>query len=243
MESRSDINIQRAVYVPSKLTPELQKFCKQLKTFFESVETDTYNLKILVASFIEKIRTVLMKNNPVEVVEEFEKWIKFFTNEKRKLLEYINRKIVEDMETLKDAPRMVNKNIPWYNEGEVISTKQLLTETLDNESNALVKIDHPMYFRRRFLKSKLIIDEVNELRADESSLKNQDVVQKLYGEVLDPNGNLDRDKVMYKLHNSPDNDFQYKFTNDILNGPILLMYSKRKIVFTIRLDKSMKTPK
>jgi len=72
---------------------------------------------------------------------------------------------------------------------------------------------------------------------------NQDVVQKLYGEVLDSNGNLDRDKVMYKLNSAPDNDFHYKFTNDVLNGPILLMYSKRKVVFTIRLDKSMKTPK
>lgn len=61
---------------------ELQKFWKQIKAFFESVETDIYNLRILVMSFIDKIKTVLSKNNPIEVVEEFEKWVKFFTSEK-----------------------------------------------------------------------------------------------------------------------------------------------------------------
>lgn len=61
---------------------ELQKFWKQMKAFFESVETDIYNLRILVMSFIDKIKAVISKNNPVEVVEEFEKWVKFFTSEK-----------------------------------------------------------------------------------------------------------------------------------------------------------------
>lgn len=78
----------------------------------------------------------------------------------RKLLEYIAKKIVEDMPTLKELQNnKLSMNLEWYREE---------------------KIDHPMYFRRRFLKSKLICDEVNELRADESSLKNQDYIQKLF---------------------------------------------------------------
>lgn len=89
----------------------------------------------------------------------------------RKLLEFINRKIVEDLETYKDAPKRINTQLDWMREDKVIITRQLLGESFEKESTGVAKIDHPMYFRRRFLKSKLIYEEVNELRSDESSLK------------------------------------------------------------------------
>lgn len=82
MESQSDIQARNTRRASAKLTSDLQKYSKQIKPFFENIENDTYSLKMLVLSFIEKIRTVLSKNNPIEVIEEFEKWIKFFTNEK-----------------------------------------------------------------------------------------------------------------------------------------------------------------
>jgi len=80
MEVAKDITMQTPVTFSAK--PELQKFCKQIKGFFESVETDIYNLRMLVMAFIDKIKTVLTKNNPTEVIEEFDKWVKFFTAEK-----------------------------------------------------------------------------------------------------------------------------------------------------------------
>lgn len=81
MESTSEMQKQKQV-TPSRLTPEIQKFWKQIKAFFESIESDTYNLKMMVATFVDKIKQVLTKSNPVEVVEEFDKWLKIFTNEK-----------------------------------------------------------------------------------------------------------------------------------------------------------------
>jgi hypothetical protein len=162
----------------------------------------------------------------------------------RKLLEYIAKKIVEDMPTLMEPKNnKLNMNLEWYREEKIIYTRQLLTSTFESEAISLTKIDHPMYFRRRFLKSKLIWDEVNELRANESSLKNQDYIQKLFTDWVDPNGRLKTDKIVATLMSQPDNPFQYKFSNDPLDGPALWMYAKRKIVFTIRLDKTLKVPK
>lgn len=166
---------------------------------------------MLVMSFIEKIRSVLSKPNPVEVVEEFERWVQFFTKEKRKILDYISKKLVEDMKSLKDAPKTMNKSLEWYREEKIMFTRQMLTDTLESESVSLAKIDHPMYFRRRFLKSKLICEEVNELRTDESSLKNQDYVQKLFDKVVDDNGHLLKSQVLSKLQLIKDNPFHYKF--------------------------------
>ena len=147
------------------------------------------------------------------------------------------------MKSLRDAPKNMNKQIEWYREDKVMFTRQMLTNTFESESAALTKIDHPMYFRRRFLKSKLIWEEVNELRADESSLKNQDYVQKLFENCLTEDGNLSKTEVLTKLQKIPDNPFLYKFMSDSLNGPYLIMYAKRIIVFTIRLDKTLKIPK
>jgi hypothetical protein len=75
----------------------------------------------------------------------------------RKLLEYIAKKIVEDMPTLMEPKNnKLNMNLEWYREEKIIYTRQLLTSTFESEAISLTKIDHPMYFRRRFLKSKLI---------------------------------------------------------------------------------------
>lgn len=161
----------------------------------------------------------------------------------RKLLEYINRKIVDDLEAYKDAPKKLNFQIEWMREDKVIRTRQLLSESFEKESTGVARIDHPMYFRRRFLKSKLINDEVNELRADESSLKNQTYLQELYGEIVDENDNLLTKELIDKLYGVPGNQFIYTFKNDKLDGPVFIMYAKRKIVFSIRLDRSFKVPK
>lgn len=126
---------------------------------------------MLVASFIDKIRSVLENNDPIQVVEEFDKWIKFFANEKRKMLEVINVKMVKEIENFKGSHKNKDKEISWFREERVIVTKQLFSEIVDNEAQAISKIDHQMYFRRRFLKNKLIYDEINELRDEESSLK------------------------------------------------------------------------
>lgn len=83
--------------IMSTAKPELQKFCKQIRLFFESVETDIYNLRMLVMSFIDKIRTVLEKNNPVGVVEEFDKWFNFFILENKRLLDYIKKRTCEEV--------------------------------------------------------------------------------------------------------------------------------------------------
>ncbi|CAI2373824.1 unnamed protein product [Moneuplotes crassus] len=227
---------------------EIQKFCKQIKAFFESVETDIYNLRILVASFIEKIKTVLTKNNPVEIIEEFDKWVKFFTTEKRRLMkfpfpliEYIKKKTGYEI--------MVNDKTPqnyhgygWDNKN-VINTRQIVTNIFESEAHAMNKIDHPMYFRRRFLKSKLINEEVNELRNDEFSQKNQDYIQKFFNNCLHENGILNCDKVISILNAIPENQFKYKFSKDLLNDPWLIMSVKKKIVFTIRLNMKMTVPK
>lgn len=105
------------------------------------------------------------------------------------------------------------------------------------------KIDHSMYFKRRFLKSKLINEEVNELRNDESSQKNQDYIQKLFVNCLKEDGSLKCEVVVSILSAIKDNPFRYKFSKDPLNGPILIMYVKKKIVFTIRLNMKMTIPK
>lgn len=125
----------------------------------------------------------------------------------------------------------------------IINTRQIFTNIFESEAHSMNKIDHPMYFRRRFLKSKLINEEVNELRNDESSQKNQDYIQKLFVNCLLPSGFLDCDKVITILKGIPDNQFRYKFSKDPLNGPILIMYVKKRIVFTIRLNLKMTIPK
>lgn len=58
----------------------------------------------------------------------------------KKLLDYITKKLVDDIKALKGNPRGINKNISWYKEIEVIYTKQVITETFENESNSLSKI-------------------------------------------------------------------------------------------------------
>lgn len=50
--------------------------------FFESVENHNYSLKMLVVFFIEKLKAVMNKSNPIEMVEEFEKWFMIFDKEK-----------------------------------------------------------------------------------------------------------------------------------------------------------------
>jgi hypothetical protein len=72
------------------------------------------------------------------------------------------------------------------------------------------------------LKSKLILEEVNELRADESSQKNRDSFQRHFGNVLDSKGKLDEKKIQEKL--TTDN-FNFHFMSDPLNGPVLLIYA------------------
>ena len=67
-----------------------------------------------------------------------------------------------------------------------MKAKQMLVETLETEALNMTRVDHPAYFRRRFLKSKIIAEEVNELRYEESSSKNHSYVEKVYNnEVLD----------------------------------------------------------
>jgi hypothetical protein len=58
----------------------------------------------------------------------------------KKLLDYITKKLVDDLKALKGSPSGINKNISWYKEIEVIYTKQVITETFENESNSLSKI-------------------------------------------------------------------------------------------------------
>jgi len=72
---------------------------------------------------------------------------------------------------LKDNPSKINKGLDWCSEEKLIKTRQILTDIFESEGHSMSKIDHPMYFRRRFLKSRLINEEVNELRTDESSQK------------------------------------------------------------------------
>ena len=226
----------------STAKPELQKFCKQIG-YFESVETDIYNLRMLVMSFIDKIRTVLEKNNPVEVVEEFDKWFNFFILENKRLLDYIKNRTCEEVLILKSNQKKREKSLEWYSEINKINTRQILTNIFESEAHSMSKIDHPMYFRRRFLKSKLISEEVNELRMDESSQKNQDYIQKLFPNCIDLHGRLYYEKVISILMKIPENQFQYKFSSDPLNGPILIMFAKKKIVFTIRVDTNYIVPK
>jgi hypothetical protein len=157
----------------------------------------------------------------------------------RKVLEFISKKMIEDIKLIKGAPKSLNPNIPWYDEDKVIITRQMVTETFENESQSLTKIDHHIYFRRRFLKSSWLSAEVNELRANESAQKNKDSFQRSFGDVILPNGNLDEAKTIEKLSQTKLN---FKFSKDYLNGPVLLMYNK-KVVFSIRLDKTRKIPK
>lgn len=151
MESQAEMRAYAMKRASAKLTTEMQKFSKQVKPFFETIENETFNLKMLVVSFIEKIKSVLMKSNPVEVIEEFEEWLKLFLSKNRKLLEYINHRMIEDMQNLKDGPKRLNTQIEWFREDKILSTRQLINENFEKESNGVIKIDHPMYFRRRFL--------------------------------------------------------------------------------------------
>jgi hypothetical protein len=74
----------------------------------------------------------------------------------------------------------------WLNEISTMVARQMLVEVLETEALNMTKVDHPAYFRRRFLKSRVISEEVNELRSEESSSKNQSFVEKMYGaDVLD----------------------------------------------------------
>jgi len=72
---------------------------------------------------------------------------------------------------LKDNPSKINKGLEWYSETKMIKTRQMLTSIFESEGHSMGKINHSMYFRRRFLKSRLINEEVNELRTDEASQK------------------------------------------------------------------------
>lgn len=72
---------------------------------------------------------------------------------------------------------------------------------------------------------------------------NQTHLLELYGDVLDEKGNLKTKELIEKLYAFQGNEFSYTFKNDRLDGPIFIMYAKRKIVFSIRLDKSYKVPK
>ena len=101
-----------------------------------------------------------------------------------------------------------------------------------------------MYFRSRFLKSKLLFSEVNELRIEETSTKNHTFIQKTYGNVLTSDSSLDIDLLQTKLNSMAGNEFKYFFSSkNSIDGPILLMYAEKKIVFSIRLDSTYKTPK
>lgn len=87
-----------------------------------------------------------------------------------------------------------NFNFSWLLEMNLMSAKQKLTEALENEAISMMKVEHPAYFRRRFLKSKLIHEEVNELRADESANKNHAYIEKIYGtNLVDENGMLNKE--------------------------------------------------
>lgn len=94
------------------------------------------------------------------------------------------------------------------------------------------------------MKSKLLFSEVNELRIEETSTKNHSFIQKTYGNVLATDGSLDIDLLQTKLNSMLGNEFKYFFSSkSSIDGPILLMYAEKKIVFSIRLDSSFKIPK
>jgi hypothetical protein len=69
-----------------------------MRNFFDSLESDNYSLRMLVASFVDKIKSIFKLNNPIDLVNEFEKWLKFFAIEKAKLCENINTKITKEIE-------------------------------------------------------------------------------------------------------------------------------------------------
>lgn len=124
MESQAEMKAHALRRASAKLTTDMQKFSKQIKPFFETIENETFNLKMLVVSFIEKIKLVLSKHNPVEVIEEFDKWLKLFLSKNRKLLEYINHRMSEDMKNLKDGPKRLNTQLEWFREDRVHYTRQ-----------------------------------------------------------------------------------------------------------------------
>jgi len=72
---------------------------------------------------------------------------------------------------------------------------------------------------------------------------NQDYIQKLFPDCLDQNGRLREDIVISILMQIPNNMYSYKFSKDPLNGPVLIMYAKRKLVFTIRVNHNLTIPK
>lgn len=121
------------------------------------------------------------------------------------------------------------KTHSWLND-EVIITRQFLSELVENETSSLTKIDHSLFFRSRFLKSKLLFNEVNELREEESSSKNHSYIQKEFGHVVDSNGELKKDELLLKLKSIKDNEFKYQFLHkDLIDGPILQMCADRKV--------------
>jgi len=72
---------------------------------------------------------------------------------------------------------------------------------------------------------------------------NQDYIQKLFPDCVDEKGRLRERKVIEILSKVPGNVYSYKFSNDPLNGPVLIMYAKRKLVFTIRVSNNKTVPK
>lgn len=83
METLVDFRLEKQKAALSKMNPELQLFCKRMRSFFDNLESDSYSLRMLVLSFIDKIRSILKSNSPVELVDEFDKWLRFFANEKK----------------------------------------------------------------------------------------------------------------------------------------------------------------
>lgn len=171
-------------------------------------------------------------------------------------------KLCNELDMFKKGFKKKLKPQSWINEISVMSARQKLIEQLETEALNMTKVDHPAYFRRRFLKSKTISEEVNELRADEYLQNNKTYIEKefeKFGQSLIVNGMLDK-RMLIQKYNDPSNDFNINFMKDPLNGTSLLIFGKREvtdragvsqsafskhspILFSIRLDKTLKIPK
>ena len=103
METPVDFRVQRKQAALTKLNHELQMFCKRMRSFFDLLESDNYSLRMLVASFLDKIKMIFKASNPIEIVIEFDKWLKFFAIEKTKLCDTISAKINKDIEYIPDV--------------------------------------------------------------------------------------------------------------------------------------------
>ena len=73
---------------------------------------------------------------------------------------------------------------------------------------------------------------------------NHSYVEKVYGKKnLDKSTPLNKSDIVTLFNETNKSEFSLVIQSDHLNGPFVLMYAKRKIVFAIRLDNSLKTPK